>query len=104
MYTQYSNFTWTIIAVGGPGSSVGIVTGNGLDSPGIESWWGRDFLHVQTGPGAHPASCTMGARSFLGVKWPGCGVDHPPPPSAKVENEKSYTSPPPLGPWWPVIG
>jgi len=23
---------------------------------------------VQTGPGAHPASCTMGTRSFLGVK------------------------------------
>jgi hypothetical protein len=24
---------------------------------------------VQTGPGAHPASCTMGTVSFLGVKW-----------------------------------
>jgi hypothetical protein len=23
---------------------------------------------VQTGPGAHPASCTMGTRSFPGVK------------------------------------
>jgi len=23
---------------------------------------------VQTGPGAHPASCTMGTGSFLGVK------------------------------------
>jgi hypothetical protein len=23
---------------------------------------------VQTGPGAHPASCTMGTESFLGVK------------------------------------
>jgi hypothetical protein len=28
---------------GGPGSSVGIVTGYGLDGPGIESQWGRDF-------------------------------------------------------------
>ena len=27
-------------------SSVGIVTGYGLDSPGIESRWGRDFLHL----------------------------------------------------------
>ena len=26
---------------------------------------------VQTGPGAHPASCTMGTRSFPGVKQPG---------------------------------
>ena len=30
----------------GPGSSVGIVTGYGLDGPGIESWWGWDFLHL----------------------------------------------------------
>jgi len=37
---------------------------------GIESWWGRDFSPVQTGPGAHPASCTMGNGSFPGVK---CG-------------------------------
>jgi len=33
----------------------------------------------QTGPGAHPASYAMGTRSFLGVKRPGRGVDHPPP-------------------------
>ena len=30
----------------GPGSVVGIVTGYGLDGPGIESQWGRDFLHL----------------------------------------------------------
>ena len=29
---------------------------------------GRDFSPVQTGPGVHPASCTMGTRSFPGVK------------------------------------
>jgi hypothetical protein len=28
---------------GGPVSSVGIVTNYGLDGPGIESQWGRDF-------------------------------------------------------------
>ena len=44
----------------------------GLDGPGIESRWGRDFPPVQIGPGAHPASCTMGTGSFLGVK---CGRD-----------------------------
>jgi hypothetical protein len=53
----------------GPGSSVGIATDYGLDGPGIESRWGRDlFAHVQTGPGAHPASSTMGTGSFPGVK------------------------------------
>jgi len=51
-------------------SSVGIVTDYGLDGPGIESRWGRDFPPVQTCPGAHPVSCTMGTGSFLGVK---CG-------------------------------
>ena len=57
----------------GPGSSVGIATDYGLDGPGIESRWGRDFPPIQTGPGAHPASCTMGTRSFPGVKF-GQGV------------------------------
>jgi len=33
---------------------------------------------VQTGPGAHPASYTMGTGSFAGVKRPGRGVDQPP--------------------------
>ena len=37
---------------------------------GIESRWGRDFPTVHTGPGAHPASCKIGTRSFPGVK---CG-------------------------------
>ena len=30
----------------GPGSVVGIATGYGLDSPGIESRWGQNFLHL----------------------------------------------------------
>ena len=30
----------------GPGSVVGIATGYGLDGPGIEFRWGRDFLHL----------------------------------------------------------
>jgi len=54
----------------GTDSSVGIATDYGLDGPGIESQWGRDFPPVQTGLGAQPASCRMGTGSFLGVK---CG-------------------------------
>jgi hypothetical protein len=46
----------------------------------------------------------MDTVSFPGVKRPGRGADHPPPPSAEVENKKGYTSTPFLGPWWPVIG
>ena len=37
---------------------------------GIESRWGRDFPPVQTGPGAHPASCKLGTGSVPEVK---CG-------------------------------
>jgi len=45
--------------VHGPGSSVGIVTGYRLDGPGIKSRWGERFSAlVQTGPEAHPATCT----------------------------------------------
>jgi hypothetical protein len=54
----------------------------------------RFFAYVQTGPGAHPASCTMGTGSFPGVKRPGRGSDHPPPSSAEVKKEESYTSTP----------
>jgi hypothetical protein len=36
------------------------------------------------GPGAHPASFTMGTVSFPGVKPPGRGADHTPPSIAEV--------------------
>jgi hypothetical protein len=58
-------------------NGAGIANGYGLDGPGIESQWRRGFQPDQTGPGAHPASCTMGTTSFPGVKQPGRGVDHP---------------------------
>jgi len=63
-----------------PGSSVGIATGYGLDGLGIEFRWGARFsAPVQTDPGAHPASCTMGTGSFPGVKG-GRGVTLTPHP------------------------
>jgi len=36
-------------------------------------------IFVQTGPGAHPASCKMGTRSFMGVKcgWSVLLTTHP---------------------------
>jgi hypothetical protein len=42
---------------------------------------------IQTYPGAHPASYTMGTGSFPGVKRPGTGVDHSPPSSAEVKEK-----------------
>jgi hypothetical protein len=81
-YVLYHNF-------GGPGNSVRIVTGYGLDGPGIESQWGTRFSAlVQTGPGAHPASCTTGTGSFSGGKErPGRDADLSPPSSAVVMKE-----------------
>jgi hypothetical protein len=63
----------------GPGSSVGIANDYGLDDPRIESRWARFSAPVQTGPGAHPASCTMGTGSFPGVKcgWVVLMTTHP---------------------------
>ena len=47
----------------GPGSSVGIVTGYGLDDPGIESRWGLDFPHLSSvaqGPTQPPVQWVPG--------------------------------------------
>jgi hypothetical protein len=52
-------------------SVVGIAIRYGLEGPGIESRWGRFSAPIQTGSGAHPASCTMGNGSFPGVKAAG---------------------------------
>ena len=61
---------------------------------------GRDFPPVQTGPGAHPTSCTMGTGTFPGVK---CGrgmlTTHPllVPRSLKVRAIRLPTSGPQPG-------
>jgi len=59
---------------------------------------------IQTSPGAHPASYTMGSGSFLEVKWPGRGNDHPPPSSAEVKERVGVYLYSPSGPSWPVPG
>ena len=53
----------------GPASVVLTATGYGLDGTGIDSRWGAKFSSpVHNGPGAHPASSTMGTGSFPEVK------------------------------------
>ena len=71
---------WIYLCVSGSGSSVGIATAYGLDGPGIESRWvERFYAHVQTGPEAQPASCTMDTGSFPVVRS-GRGVTLTPHP------------------------
>ena len=59
-------------------SLVGIATRYGLDGPGIQSRWWRDFPHPST-PALGPPSLLYSGYPvfFLGVKWPGCDVDRP---------------------------
>ena len=90
-------------------SWAGIATQCGLDGPGVESWWwwwwgARFSTPIQTSPGVHPASYTMGTRYFLGVKWPGSGFDHPSPSSAEVKERVQIYLYSTSGPLWPFIG
>jgi hypothetical protein len=82
-------------------SSVGIATRYGLYGSGIESRWGgggaRFFVSIQTGPGAHLASCTVCTVSFPEVKRPGRGVDHPSHLTPRFKKEYSYISTPSEG-------
>jgi hypothetical protein len=64
----------------------------------------RFSAHARTGRGTHPASCTMGTGSFLGVKRPGRGADHPHPSSAEVKERVKLYIYFPSGPSWPVLG
>jgi hypothetical protein len=90
-------FQYINIQTCGPGSVVAIATG----------WTVRDRIPVaarfsapvQTCPGAHPVSCTMGTGSFPGVKS-GQGVRLTPHLLVVplVMKEYSYTSTPPMGP------
>ena len=71
-----------------PGSSVGIATELRAERSGIESRWERDFLPVQTGPGAQPAFCKMGTESFpRGEVRTGRAAEHSPTSSAAVREE-----------------
>jgi hypothetical protein len=77
------------------GSSGSIVSDYGLDDRaiGVRSQAGaKNFssnLCVQTGSGAHPASCTIGTGGpFPGAKArPRRDADHSSPSSAEIENE-----------------
>jgi hypothetical protein len=87
-------------------SSVGIATCYGLEGPGIESRWSeifRTYPDLLRGP---PSLLYNGYRVFPRGKG-GRGViltSPPPPSSAEVKKELSYTFTHPVGPPGPVTG
>jgi hypothetical protein len=80
----------------GPGSSVGIAKDYGLDGPGIESWWGRDFPRLSRpalGPTQPPIQWVQGF--FPRVKC-GPGVLLTTHPLLVLRSWKSSTIAPPI--------
>jgi hypothetical protein len=69
------------------------------------SWGGgRFFAAVQTGPGAHPASYTIGTGSLSRGESGRGVVDHPPPSSVRVKERVELYLYSPSGTSWPVLG
>jgi hypothetical protein len=86
-------------------SVVGIATRYGLDGPGVESRWGRDFSQQSTpNLGTTQPGMQRVSSLFPGVKQPGSGVDHPPPSSARVKGRVELYLYSPSGPSWPIVG
>ena len=82
---RHSGFKRSKSIACGPGSSVGIATGYGLDGPGIESRWGRDFQHLSRPALGSLSLLYNGYRVFPGgKKRPGRDADHSPPSSSVV--------------------
>ena len=96
----HSDIKGRVLQACGPGSSVGIATELRAGRSGDRIPVGARFsAPVQTGPGAHPASRTMGTGSFPGVKS-GRGVTLTPHTLLVLWSRKSRAIP--LLPLWAV--
>jgi len=64
----------------------------------------RFSASIQNSPGVHPASYTLGTRSFLAVKLPGRGINYPPPSSTEVKEWVKLYLYSPFRPLWLLLG
>ena len=96
-------FQLVTTGMGSRGSTVSIAARYGLEGPGIESRWGRDFPHP-FGPALRSTRPNNGYWVFPGGKaaeawrWP------PTPSSAEVKGRVELYLYSPSGPSWPVLG
>jgi len=88
----------------GRNSSVGIATRYGLDGPGIESRWERDFPKRPDRPLDLPSLLYNGYRVFPEGKAPGAWRWPPTPSSAEVKERVELYLYSHYGPSWHVLG
>jgi hypothetical protein len=86
-YRLTNFFVHRLLKVCGPGSVVGIATAYGLDGPGIDSRWKRDFPHLSR-PALRPTQPPLQWVPGLpgGKVRPGRDADPLLPSSAEVKN------------------
>jgi len=63
----------------------------------------RFSTSIQTGHMVHPASSTVGTRSFQGVKRLRLGINHPPLSSTKLKESVELYLYSPSVPSWQII-
>jgi hypothetical protein len=84
LVTSSSQF---LLVLCGPGSVVGTATAYGVDGPGVECRWGRDFPHLSRPALRHTQPPVQWYRVFPGGKGrPGRDADPSPTSSAEVKN------------------
>ena len=97
-------FRFSLVHYVGRNNSVGIATHYGLYVPGIEPRCCQFFCtrpHRPSGPSSLLYSWYR--VSFPGVKRPGRGVDHTPPPPSSAEFNKKDRYTYPLPPHWCLL-
>jgi len=87
----------------GRDSSVSIATRYGLDSPGIESWWRRDFPHLSR-PALEPTQPYIQWVPRISRGQSGRGVDQPHTSSAEIKERVELYLYSPSGPSWLFLG